>query len=219
MDDIHDFMRGVETLLDYDGVFIIEAPYVKHMFEQGQFDQIYHEHLSYLGVKPVDHLVKQYGLQIFGLATKDIHGGSIRFYIGRKGRHTPLGLFTDPMFNYGAFAERARKTRDDLFYILKSLKMMKRKVVGVSAPAKGNTLLNWCRIGSETLDYITEKSEYKVGRYTPGSHIKVVDDHMLSMDEPDYALLLAHNFKDQIKGANSRYGGKWIVPMPEPHFE
>ena len=219
VDDLHDLMRGVETLLDHDGVFIVESPYVKHMFEKVQFDQIYHEHLSYLSVKPVNKLIKQYGLQLFGVAIKPIHGGSIRLYIGREGRHTPYGLFADPVFDYGDFAAKANKVRTDLYYIVKSLKVMGHSVVGVSAPAKGNTLLNWCKIGPEMLDYITEKSEQKIGKYTPGSHIRIVDDRRLSIDKPDYALLLAHNFKNQIKGANGDFDGHWIIPLPEPCFE
>jgi len=124
---------------------------------------------------------------------------------------------TDTRFK--EFSKRVEEHRYELTLLLRGLKAMGHSIVGVSAPAKGMTLLNYCKIGTETLDYITERSVHKIGKFTPGEHIPIVYDHRLIEDQPDYALLLAWNFKDQIMKNNKGFKGKWIIPFPEVKIE
>ena len=230
IDDLHSLCEGIDVLLDEKGVFVIEAPYWRHLLERLEYDTIYHEHLSYLSVTPLKRLFSQYGMTIIDLQEKEIHGGTLRYFIARKDQYTVsrivddyIGLERDNKIydkeTLDRFSGEVEKHRNELLWMLKCIKSEGKKIAGVSAPAKGMTLLNYGRIGPETLDFITEKAEIKIGKYTPGMHIPVVPDDELLRQMPDYALLLAWNFADEIMKNLHQYrekGGKFIVPIPKP---
>jgi SAM-dependent methyltransferase len=230
VDNLDDFMKAVNLLLNDKGVFIFEAPYFVNLIKQLEYDTIYHEHLSYLSVKPLIPFFNQFGMEMFDIQQRDIHGGSFRVWVARKGKmpvspvidellqqEDQLGIHTVEAMN--KFSRDVQKNRQDLLWLLRRLKHEGKRIAGVSAPAKGMTLLNYCRIGTETLDFVTEKSTMKIGRFTPGSHIPVLSDEDLMEYTPEYALLLAWNFAEEIMNNLSRYrdkGGKFIIPIPEP---
>jgi len=232
VDDLAAFMRAIDILLTPEGVFIFEAPYLVNLINQLEYDTIYHEHLSYLSVKPLVAFVQRFEMEVFDIQERDIHGGSFRVFISRKGkmpispvvaeflaREEKLRLYDlDQLQN---FASAVAQNRADLTWLLKSLKHEGKRLCAVSAPAKGMTLLNYCRIGADTLDFVTEKSTLKIGRFTPGAHIPVVPDDELLQQNPDYALLLAWNFSEEIMENLKDYrqrGGKFIIPIPHPRI-
>ena len=230
IDDLVCLMAGVKLLMEEDGIFVIEAPYFAHLLHNLEYDTIYHEHLSYLSVSPLVRFFLSQGMEIFDIQQRDIHGGSIRIFVGKLGRHE-ISSSVERLVGYEEkegiyktenlieFANRVSQHRDELIWLLKSLKRNGSKIAGVSAPAKGMTLLNYCKIGTETLDFLTEKSKLKIGKYTPGGHIPILPDEALLEQNIDYALLLAWNFKDEIMKNLSDFrakGGKFILPIPHP---
>lgn len=225
VDDLHDFMKGIDKLLADNGVFIIEAPYVGDLLKNLEYDTIYHEHRSYFSPKTLSYLFKQYGMAIKIIEKYPIHGGTYRYYVQRN--HISLTKQDAGIIEFypteeviTAFPKKVEKAREKLIWMLRNIKLKGKSIVGVSAPAKGNTLLNYCKIGTETLDYITEKSALKIGRFTPGTHIPIMPDERLLLDMPDYALILAWNWASQIMNnlhAYTEAGGKWIIPIPEPY--
>ncbi|OGN79786.1 MAG: methyltransferase [Chloroflexi bacterium GWC2_49_37] len=230
IDDLHTLMTDVKRLLKKKGVFIFEAPYFINLVKKIEYDTIYHEHLSYLSVKPLIGFFARHGMEIIDIQLVDIHGGSFRVYVSEKGAYSvspivkqlldeenSMGLYSRTVLD--DFAGKVRQNRVELNRLLHSLKNEGKTIVGVSAPAKGMTLLNYCRIGNDMLDVISEKSMLKIGRYSPGMHIPVVSDDYLTEKQPDYALLLAWNFADEIIKNLDGYrknGGKFIVPIPMP---
>lgn len=232
IDNLYTLMRDIKSLLKEDGVFIFEAPYFVNLIKNLEYDTIYHEHLSYLSVKPLLQFFNKFDMEIFDIKQVDIHGGSFRVYIDQKGLRPLSGVIQEllqqeeQMELYSPellrnFSNKVEKNKADLVWLLQSLKHEGKKIVGVSAPAKGMTLLNYCKIGREVLDYVTEKSTLKTGRFTPGMHIPVVPDSYLLEKPPDYALLLAWNFADEIvKNLDGfrRRGGEFIIPIPAPRI-
>lgn len=232
INDLHSLVRGLTTLLDERGVFIFEAPYLVNLLDNLEYDTIYHEHLSYLSVKPVIKLFGMFGMDVFDVEEMSIHGGSLRYFVARKNDYL-ISKNVDRLIELENekkiyeidtlknFAKSVERNREDLIWMLKSIKREGKRIVGVSAPAKGMTLLNYCKIGPEILDFITEKSTLKIGRYTPGAHIPILPDSELIKRVPDYALLLAWNFADEIIKNLKDYkeaGGKFIIPIPKPHI-
>lgn len=232
IDDLDSFMEAVDLLLDDTGVLIIEAPHFLKLVQNLEYDTIYHEHLLYISVKPLSRLFGRFGYEVFDAEEVGIHGGSIRIYVSRSGRYrtaVALSKILEAEESNRIFdIERLKQFSDDvashrlkLTALLRSLKADGYTLAGVSAPAKGMTLLNYCRIGTELLDFVTEKSRLKIGQYTPGMHIPVLPDSALAERRPDYALLLAWNFADEIMGNLKEYrekGGKFIIPIPEPRI-
>lgn len=232
INDLHALVRGLQSLLGKKGVFVFEAPYLTHLLEKLEYDTIYHEHLSYLSVLPMQRLFTQFGMEIIDVQEVSIHGGTLRYHAARKGEYPVAksveqyianekssGIYS--MQYLSKFSQSVQKHRADLVWMLKTLKHEGKRIAGVSAPAKGMTLLNYCRIGEETLDFIAEKSLLKIGKYTPGTHIPVVADAELIDRMPDYALLLAWNFAEEIMKnleAYRRKGGKFIIPIPTPQI-
>ncbi len=230
VDDLHAFMKGIDTLLDEDGIFIIEAPYLMHLLDNLEYDTIYHEHLSYLSLIPLVPFFHHRDFELFDVKQVDIHGGSNRMFISRKGKmpvsSQVLTLIKDEEEKdiysidfLNEFAKRVKKNRLELIALLRSLKGKGARIAGVSAPAKGMTLLNYCKIDDEYLEFITEKSKLKIGRFSPGSHFSVLPDSALITENIDYALLLAWNFKDEIMKNLEEFknrGGQFIIPIPEP---
>ena len=230
IDDLDDFLKSVDILLHEKGVFVIESPYLPNLVDNLEYDTIYHEHLSYLSLKPITKLCERFSMQVFDVETQKIHGGSMRYFIGRKGIR-PISekiseflsleekkeIYSDDRLQ--KFAQDVENQRSELMTLLTDLKKAGKKIVGISAPAKGNTLLNYCKIGPEILDYATEKATSKIGKYTPGMHIPIYPDEKLLSDKPDYAVILAWNFAEEIIKNNQEYrdkGGKFIIPIPKP---
>ncbi|MEK7546603.1 MAG: class I SAM-dependent methyltransferase [Patescibacteria group bacterium] len=230
VNDLDDIMDGVSTLLTENGAMVIEAPHFLNLINSTEYDTIYHEHLSYLSVKPLIPFFKKFGMEVINVEERKIHGGTIRIYVARQGKYPVSetvasivkkeensGIFA--MDRLGKFASEVQEQKDSLLKLLGDLKKDGKRIVGVSAPAKGNTLLNYCGITTEYLDYITEKAQMKVGLYTPGTHIPIYHDDKLLQDQPDYALILAWNFAEEIMNNLSEFknrGGKFIIPIPKP---
>ncbi len=209
IDDLQNFMLAVKNLLKDNGVFIIEAPHFLHLIKNLEYDTIYHEHLSYVSVEPLVPFFKKFNLEIVKVEQKDIHGGSIRIFVSKNNKYPVHSSVFKTIalekkhtlrkkITLDNFSKKVQENREELLWLLRKLKKEGKRIVGVSAPAKGMTLLNYCKIGRETLDYVTEKSSLKIGRFTPGDHIPVYPDSKLMDDKPDYALLLAWNFSKEI---------------------
>jgi len=229
IDDYHAMVRSLQILLAEKGVFVFEAPYLVDLIDNLEYDTIYHEHLSYLSIKPISRLLDRFEMEIFDVERVEIHGGSLRYFIARKGYYPVLdrvkelveledkkGIYN--LHNLMEFAKKVRDNRAKLTWLLNRLKYEGKRIVGVSAPAKGMTLLNYCKIGTETLDFITEKAPQKIGKFTPGTHISILPDSELVKQMPGYALLLAWNFAGEIMENLKDYkrlGGKFIIPIPE----
>lgn len=223
-------VRGMEKLLAPNGVIAVESPYALDLINNLEYDTIYHEHISYLSVKPMRSYLKRLGLELFDLKKATIHGGSLRYYIGHKGKHPvkrivgeyiaqeeKTGLYSEKKLKN--FASKVAKHKIALTSLVLDLKNKGKTIVGISAPAKGNTLLNFCNLDAHYLDFLTEKTEVKIGRHSPGMHIPVYSDDHLLKKKPDYALILAWNFADEIMANLSEFkkqGGKFIIPIPRP---
>lgn len=234
INDLDDLMRAVLLLLNERGSFIIEAPYFLELLHNLEYDTIYHEHLSYLSIKPLTRFFRKFGMEIYDVQLRDIHGGSIRLFVRRMGSSDqPVAAIVGQMVaneereriyeldTLKRFAQNVAENRKALRALLISLKKSGSKIAAVSAPAKGMTLLNYCSLDTELIDFVTEKSKLKIGRYTPGTHIEVVPDEMLLTHKPDYALLLAWNFAEEIMSNLREYsdlGGKFIIPIPTPRI-
>lgn len=228
--DIDSAVEGMKRLLAPNGVIVIEAPYALSLVEQLEYDTIYHQHVSYLSVKPMRAYVKRFDFELFDVESRDIHGGTLRYYVGHTGAHPvsssvdeyarkeeSFGLYDNKRLRH--FADEVKKQRMALLAMLQDLKQQGKRIVAISTPAKGNTLLNYCNIDATYLDYATEKSALKVGKYTPGTFLKIEPDTKLMQDQPDYALILAWNFAAEIMANLEEYkkrGGKFIIPIPKP---
>ncbi|MBI4894361.1 MAG: class I SAM-dependent methyltransferase [Candidatus Aenigmarchaeota archaeon] len=233
VDDLDDFMRGVGALLEDDGVLVLEFPYLMDLLEKIEFDTIYHEHLSYLSVGPLIKLYERFGMIIVDIDRIPVHGGSLRIFVKKKGLGTVAaknvqdlvrlekerGLYD--LETYKDFSVRVSNLKKNLVAMLRDLKSGGKKIAGDTAPAKGNTLLNYCGIDDNVLDFIAEINPIKQGLYTPGTHIPVVPLEKIYEDKPDYLLILAWNFKDDIMRQQKDFresGGRFIVPVPEPEI-
>jgi len=226
--DIHDFIRGLKLLLKNTGVVAIEAPYLVDFIGKVEFDTIYHEHLSYLSVRTIAKVFEKYDMEVFDLEHFDIHGGSLIFFIGNKDVHNVspkveqyISIEKQKQFDsidtYYRFADKVSLVKNELLQVLNDLKSQGKTIVGYGAAAKGNTLLNYCGISTDLIDYIVDKSPHKQNLYTPGTHIPVLNTDKLLEELPDYTLLLAWNFADEILEQQKLYrekGGKFIIPIP-----
>jgi C-methyltransferase C-terminal domain/Putative zinc binding domain/Methyltransferase domain len=231
VNDLDDFVRGIRHMLDDNGVFVIEVPYLMEMLRKVEFDTIYHEHLSYFAVRPLVTLFKRFDMSVIDVERIDVHGGSIRVYAVKGERKSSdsvekllkleadAGL--DKFQTYEKFAVQVKDVRRELVALLKDLKSKGKTIVGYGASAKGNILVNYCRIGTETLDYIADTTPFKQGLYSPGVHIPVVAFDRFYKEPPDYTLLLAWNYAEAILKKESSYresGGKFILPVPVPEI-
>jgi|TARA_B100000953_G_scaffold138355_1_gene114591 hypothetical protein len=227
--DLDSLMNGIKILLKEDGVFVSESQYLVDIIEKLEYDTIYHEHLRYYCLKPLIQLFEKYNMEVFDCERISSHGGSIRVYASLKGKFTKSDnvkniidyedkLKLSEIETYQAFAKKIYENKNKLIALLSKIKADGHNIVGISAPARSSTILNFCNINSENLDYIAEKSTLKIGKFTPGSHIKVVDDNQLVIDQPDFALLLSWHLSDSIvaKIRDDGFKGKIILPLPEP---
>jgi hypothetical protein len=231
IDDLHAFMRGVTTLLDDDGVFVIEVPHALDLIEKNEFDTIYHEHLSEFSVKSLVDLFAFFGMEVFDIERLEVHGGSMRVFGQRAGASRPVmavvaewlrnevdgGLFERA--TYDAFRDRVEANRRETTQLIARLKAEGHSIAGYGAPSKGNTLLNYYGLGPADLDFLVDRSSLKQGRYSPGAHIPIVAPERILEEQPDYLFVLAWNFADEIMQQQAEYrrrGGKFILPIPEP---
>lgn len=231
IDNLDDVVRGVKVLLALDGLFTIEAPYLGDFLEKKLFDTVYHEHLSYLAVRPLQEFFHRHDMRIIDVMHVDTHGGSARMMVAHKDSSFVEAPIISAMIRdeeakglhkpdiYKKFASEVLENKRMLLTLLATLKGEGKKIAGYGAPAKGNTLLNFMNIGPETLDYIIDDSPLKQGLYTPGTHILVAGADMLTKDHPDYLFILAWNFAPSIIKKNWAFqegGGKFIIPVPMP---
>lgn len=231
IDDLDEVIASVITLLDDNGVFIIEAPYLIDFINNMYFDLVYHEHLSYLSLTPLVRLFERFGMKIFDVRHTSVHGGSIRVFVKKskgtwpvkpavarflgKERKMKLGNLSV----YTSFARKILQNKERLIHLLIRLKIGGKSIAAYGAPAKGNTLLSYFGIGREIIDFIVDDSPWKQSLFTPGTHIPIVPSDTLYKRRPDYLLILAWNFAPSIMKTHSAYlgqGGRFIIPVPKP---
>ena len=228
--DLNDFVAGMKVILTPDGVLTMEFPHLQHLIEENQFDTIYHEHFSYFSFLAAQRVFAHHGLQLFDVEEIPTHGGSLRIY----GRHAERGgepgervkellarerrLKFEDLETYRAFSGRVQETKRQLLEFLISVKRAGKKVVGYGAPAKGNTLLNYCGIRSDFLEFTVDRSPHKQNTFLPGTHIPVHAPARIDEVKPDYVLILPWNIKDEIVNQMAHirsWGGKFVVPIPK----
>jgi len=226
--ELHDFMDAIGRALAPGGAFVIEAHYLVDMLEQGAFDTIYHEHVSYWALGPMQTLFERHGMQAVHAERLPIHHGQLRITVQRQGEgdvdssvdrilERERELEIDRFSTYEAFAGETHRIKQELNETVATLLHDHNRVVGYGAPAKGSTLLSFLELGPDKISYIVDRSPLKQGRYTPGSHIPVVAPERLLTDQPDYVLLLAWNFADEVLDQQADYrgrGGRFIIPVP-----
>jgi len=228
--DLDGFMKGVVNLLDENGVFIFENAYLLDLVQHTEFDTIYHEHLCYYAIRPLIVLFNRFGLDIVDAKRIPIHGGSIRVFVKKKGTtkssQNVIDLIAlekknklDDLKTYTKFADDVQKIRKELWTLLEKIKSEGKHIVGYGATAKSTTLLNYCRIGTDFIDYITDSTPLKQNKFSPGMHIPIKSPDVLREKRPDYILLLAWNFADEIIKKEQWFteaGGHFIKPIPKP---
>lgn len=231
INDLDEVIRGLKILLNKDGIFIMEAPYLIDFIEKRYFDLVYHEHLSYWSVNSLIILFKRFNMVVFDVQKVPVHGGTIRVYIKKaEGKHKveksvqeflykeSLMKLTKKM-TYLNYANLVLDNKVKLLTLLAELKTKGKTISAYGAPAKGNTLLNYFSIGQDFLDFVVDDSLFKQGLYTPGKHIPVVSSKVLYEKKPDYLLILAWNFAESIMEMHKKFraeGGKFIIPVPKP---
>jgi len=229
--DLNDFIAGMKLLLKPEGVITMEFPHLRRLMGGNQFDTIYHEHFSYFSFMTVEKIFTAHDLSLFDVEELPTHGGSLRIYAchdhdGSKpfsrrvselrGQEEAFG-FTR-LETYSSFAERVKETKRKLLEFLIRVKREGKSVAGYGAPGKGNTLLNYCGIRTDFLDYTVDRNPYKQGKLTPGTHIPIYPPDKIRETRPDYVLILPWNLKDEIVEQNSyirEWGGRFVVPIPE----
>ena len=227
--DLNDFVAGMTILLKPEGVVTLEFPHIERLIDENQFDTIYHEHFSYFSLLTIEKMAGRHGLKVIDVEELPTHGGSLRVYLAHKasarpvekavaeliGREKAAGL--TEMATYRAFAAKARRAKRDLLAFLIAAKNEGKTIVGYGAPGKGNTLLNYCAIGTDFLDFTVDRNPYKHGRVTPGMHIPIRPVEAIDQAKPDYILILPWNLKDEITQQMhhvAAWGAKFIVPIP-----
>ena len=229
--DINDFVIGMKTMLAEKGVITMEFPHLQKLIELNQFDTIYHEHFSYLSFVAVNRIFKHHGITLFDVQELTSHGGSLRIF----GKHSEddtkpvaeavsklidreVSLGMETVGYYSAFEEKVKETKRALLDFLINAKREGKTVVGYGAPGKGNTLLNYCGIRSDFLDYTVDLSPHKQGNFLPGTHIPIYHPDKIRETKPDYVLILPWNLKKEISQQMrfiSDWGGRFVIPIPK----
>ena len=229
--DLNDFVSGLAILLAPDGVLTMEFPHLLRLVEGNQFDTIYHEHFSYLSFGTVASIFARHGLELFDVDELDTHGGSLRVYARHSGRELPpitprvarlLELETRSGMRelawYASFGEQVKETKRKLLEFLIGAKRAGKSICGYGAPGKGNTLLNYCGIRTDFIDYTVDRSPHKQGGFLPGTHVPIRAPEEITRTRPDYVLILPWNLQDEIMEQMSivrSWGGRFVIPIPE----
>ena len=228
---INDFLDGFRILLKPRGVITFEFPHLLRLMEQTQFDTIYHEHFSYISLLAAERMLDVAGLRVFDVEELPTHGGSLRLFVCHKDaayaeeprvaavRTAEAAAGLDDIDTYRKFSESVRRVKRDLLKLLIELKESGARIVGYGAAAKGNTLLNYCGVGADMIDYVVDMSPHKQGLYLPGTRLPILSPDQIEKDRPDYVLILPWNIKDEVMSqlASIRsWGGKFIVAIPSP---
>ena len=228
--DLNGFVAGMKTLLKPGGVITMEFPHLLRLIDENQFDTIYHEHFSYFSLMVAQQIFAAHGLTLFDVEELWTHGGSLRIY-ARHAEDTsrPTGprvaaLLTrekaaglDRLERYSAFTEQVEETKRKLLQFLITARREGKTVAGYGAPGKGNTLLNYCGIRTDFVDYTVDRNPYKHGRFLPGTHIPIFEPEKIKETRPDYLLILPWNLKDEIMGQMAEirtWGGQFVIPIP-----
>jgi len=230
--DLNTFVAGMPHLLKQTGTVTIEFPHLMRLLDENQFDTIYHEHFCYFSLISAERIFAGHGMTIFDVEELWTHGGSLRIYarhaadesrpvsdrvLALREREEAAGY--RKMETYTRFEEQVRETKRKILELLISAKRQGKRIVGYGAPGKGNTLLNYCGIREDFLDFTVDKNPYKQGRYLPGTHIPIFDPSRIDEVKPDYIFILPWNFKDEIMtqlAYTRSWGAKFIVPIPAP---
>jgi SAM-dependent methyltransferase len=228
--DLNDFTAGMARLLAPEGVITLEFPHLERLIAENQFDTIYHEHFSYFSLLTIDRLARRHHLRIFDVELLTTHGGSLRVYLCHAdAAHQPStrvnALLThereigfEDIESYARFAEKVHRTKRQLLSFLIECKEKGAKLCGYGAPGKGNTLLNYCAIGTDFLEFTVDRNPYKHGRFTPGMHIPIYPVSAIDEVRPDFLLILPWNLKREIV-EQMRHVGSWgckmVVPIPD----
>lgn len=229
--DLNDFVAGMKILLAPSGVLTLEFPHLMRLMEENQFDTIYHEHFSYLSFLTAEKIFAAHGLTLFDVEELSTHGGSLRIYARHaqdsskrvsarvdelRVREESAG-FTQ-LNRYRSFTEQVKETKRELLEFLIQSKRGGKQIVGYGAPGKGNTLLNFCGIRTDFLDYTVDRSPHKQGKFLPGTHVPIYSVDRIRQTKPDYVLILPWNLKDEIMRQNAHireWGGQFLVPIPK----
>jgi C-methyltransferase C-terminal domain/Methyltransferase domain len=229
--ELNDFVSGLKLLLAPQGVITLEFPHLMRLMEENQFDTIYHEHLSYFSLVAVRHLFNRHRLRIFDVEEVSTHGGSLRLYVCHEDdEQKPTGERVTDLLSreksagfktiehYLRFGDRVKKSKRKLLEFMIAAREQGKSVVGYGAPAKGNTLLNYCGIRSDLVDYTVDRSPHKQGHFLPGTHIPIYQPEKIKETRPDYLLILPWNLKEEVIGQMQYirdWGGQFVVPIPE----
>ena len=232
--DVNDFVGGIKLLLKPGGVVTVEFPHLMRLMEENQFDTIYHEHFSYFSFLTAERIFAAHGLTLFDVEELPTHGGSLRIYACHandasrpvseratklRAREESAGL--DRLETYTSFTEQVHETKRRLLEFLIAARRKGKRIAGYGAPGKGNTLLNYCGIGTDFVEYTVDRNPYKHGRFLPGTHIPCFAPDKIDIEKPDYIFILPWNLKDEIMKqlAHTRaWGAQFIIPIPEPQI-
>jgi len=229
--DLNGFIRALKLLLHKNGVITLEFPHLMRLMEENQFDTIYHEHFSYFSLVAILQCFKRHGLKVFDVEELTTHGGSLRIYTAHDSDVLkPIGKRVDDLLaleekagltnlkRYLEWDEQVKKTKRKFLEFLITAKGKQKSVVGYGAPAKGNTLLNYCGVGTDLIDYTVDRSPHKQGRFLPGTRIPIYSPERIRETMPDYVLILPWNLKGEIMDQMQYirdWGGQFVIPIPE----
>lgn len=232
--DINDFVKGMQILLRPSGTITMEFPHLVRLMEENQFDTIYHEHFSYLSFTTVERIFAEHGLAVFDVEQLPTHGGSLRIYAchqdnasrsitsrARKLKAAEEAFGIQRLQTYASFSEQVKATKRSLLSLLIDLKDNGKSIAGYGAPGKGNTLLNYCGIGTDFIDYTVDRNPYKHGMFLPGTRIPIFEPDKIRETKPDYVMILPWNLKEEITSQLAfirEWGARFIIPIPIPEI-